>query len=307
MNAARELLKDRTFARLAGFFLFVILFLTSCGPVKVTPWIEPTRLVPSPATSGTATASSTPAAKATPAATPAAVCEAKEGSLETGVISTALLDKPMRYTVFLPPCYTSDEQRRYPALYLLHGQGFAEDQWIRIGAAATASQLVTAGEIPPFIIVFPYDFSYKQPTEYKFEEVFVEQLIPLIDSSYRTRTDASQRAIGGLSRGGAWALHIGARHPELFGAIGGHSPSIFFVDKNALPRYLLAIPPAQIPRIWLDAGDRDSDYAIIQAFEDFLSKNNITHVWHGYVGWHDEKYWSAHVDEYLAWYAQGWK
>ena len=234
-------------------------------------------------------------------------CNEETGSFETGVIDTTLLAKPMRYTVHLPPCYSFDANKRYPVLYLLHGQGFTEDQWIRIGAASSADQLTALGVIPPFIIVFPFDYSYKQPTEYQFEDVFIELLVPTIDSAYRTLPDAPHRAIGGLSRGGAWALHIGARHPEMFGAIGGHSPAIFITDEKSLPRSLLAIPASEMPRIWLDAGDSDSEYGVIVPFEEFLSKNNIPHEWRAYVGWHDEKYWSAHVDRYLEWYAQGWR
>jgi enterochelin esterase-like enzyme len=93
----------------------------------------------------------------------------------------------------------------------------------------------------------------------------------------------------------------------LFGAIGGHSPAIFLVDDKALRRNLLTIPVSQVPRIWLDAGDSDSEYTVILRFEEFLSKNNIPHEWHTYIGWHDEKYWSAHVKSYLIWYAQDWR
>ena len=155
-------------------------------------------------------------------------------------ISTPLLAKPMRYTVYLPPCYNFDKEQRYPVLYLLHGQGYTEDQWIRIGAVRSADQMIVSGDVPPFLMVFPFDYSYKQPAEYNFEDVFIKQLVPTIDGVYRTRPSAGQRAIGGLSRGGAWALHIGARHPDLFGAIGGHSPAIFFTDEKSLSRNMLA-------------------------------------------------------------------
>ncbi len=234
-------------------------------------------------------------------------CQEKTGSLEKGVISTPLIDKPMRYTVYLPPCYSFFRDKKYPVLYLLHGQGFAEDQWIRIGATTAADDLISAGTSPAFIMVLPYDYSYKQPTEYKFEEVFIRLLIPTIDQAYRTIPRADRRAIGGLSRGGAWALHIGMRNPGMFGTIGGHSPAIFFVDEKSLPRRVLEISSDRMPRIWLDVGMNDSEYIVIQAFEVFLNKNNVPHVWHEFLGWHDEKYWSAHVLNYLSWYAQAWK
>lgn len=285
-----------------------MLFLSGCGPVRqVLP-------ASTPAPSTTATAAITPSPAPTsaptlvpPTATPLPVCTETTGSLEKGVISTRLLDKPMSYKVYLPPCYNFDQNRRYPVLYLLHGQNSTEEQWIRVGAVTAADQIISAEQMPPFIIVFPFDYSYKQPAEYKFEEVFTDFLIPEIDAAYRTQTDVAHRAIGGLSRGGAWALRLGTRFPELFGAIGGHSPAIFLTDEKPLIRRVLAIAPEQLPRIWLDAGSNDSEYSVIVPFEQFLSDNNIPHEWHEYQGWHDEKYWSAHVKEYLTWYAQNWK
>jgi enterochelin esterase-like enzyme len=238
-------------------------------------------------------------------ATPA-VCNKKAGEVVRGVIETDLLDKAMRYNVYLPPCYTADLPKRYPVLYLLHGQGSTEEQWIRVGAVSAADRIIASGEVPAFIIVFPFDYSYKQPNEYNFEQVFVDLLLPQIDREYRTQADATHRAIGGLSRGGAWALRIGTLHPELFGAIGGHSPAIFYVDEKSLMRRLLEIPADLMPRIWLDAGDKDSEHNVIEPLEKFLSENGIPHEWHEYIGWHEEKYWSAHVENYLRWYASGW-
>jgi enterochelin esterase-like enzyme len=257
-----------------------------------------------------ATPTQTPVPTETPTPVPptlAPVCTETTGSLDKGVITTTQLDKPMRYIVYLPPCYTFDEKQRFAVLYLLHGQNSTEEQWIRVGAVTAADQIISAKEAPPFIIVFPFDYSYKQPAEYKFEEVFINLLIPQIDSTYRTQTEVSQRAVGGLSRGGAWALRLGTRHPELFGAIGGHSPAIFYTDEKPLFKRLLEIQPDQLPRIWLDAGSNDSEYNVIVPFEQFLSENNIPHEWHEYQGWHDEKYWSAHVKEYLLWYTRNWK
>jgi enterochelin esterase-like enzyme len=299
----------RFFRRLTGLFLLIGLLLPGCTPPQPvspsnTPVSPSAALVKQPTlTAPPASPSPTPL-KTTPTS---AGCRETTGTIEKGIITTTLLDKPMRYNVYLPPCYHAAQTRRYPVLYLLHGQGFDEDQWLRIGAASALDRLIASGDAPPFIIVMPYDFSYKQPTEYKFEETFTQLLIPQIDMTYRTFTPASQRAIGGLSRGGAWAIRLGTRHPELFGAIGGHSPSIFYADMQTLPLRLLNMPAEQLPRIWLDAGDSDSEYETVVPFEQFLNKNNIPHEWHAYIGWHDETYWSAHVEEYISWYAEEWK
>jgi enterochelin esterase-like enzyme len=294
---------------LGGLSLFLGLFLTGCAShppvpppatqVMIAPTLAPTITpLPVPPTP-------TPIA---PEATSAPLgCGTTTGTIEKGVIVTQLLDKPMRYNVYLPPCYRVSQIQRYPVLYLLHGQNYDEGQWLRLGVATTLDRLIAAGEVKPFIVVMPFDYSFKQPTEYGFEEAFTQLLVPQIDLTYRTNRVAWQRAVGGLSRGGAWAIRLGTRHPELFGAIGGHSPAIFYADMQTLQMRLLELPADRFPRFWLDVGDSDSEYATVVAFEQFLSQNNLPHEWHAYIGWHDEAYWSAHVAEYLRWYAEEWK
>jgi enterochelin esterase-like enzyme len=247
-----------------------------------------------------------PAATIPRTAAPAETCWSHSGRLVKGVIDTELLDKPMTYTVYQPPCYAEKTALRYPVLYLLHGQDSHEDQWLRLGVPATADRLIAAGEMPPFIIVFPYDYSHQQPDDYGFEAVFLQLLIPRIDLTYRTLTDPAHRAVGGLSRGGAWALHLGLHHPEVFGVIGAHSPAIFYADYNSLPLIVNAIPPEKLPRISIDIGDGDGGLGSVETFTNFLNVHNIPHEWQEHIGFHEEKYWAAHVEEYLRWYAQTW-
>ncbi len=87
--------------------------------------------------------------------------------------------------------------------------------------------------LPPFLIVMPRDRLWEQPENDPFGEVVVEKLIPLIDRNYRSLSERSYRAVGGLSRGAGWAVHLGLSHWELFGAIGGHSLPVFWSDTAA--------------------------------------------------------------------------
>ena len=238
--------------------------------------------------------------------TPPPACLGDPGRVLNGVINSALLAKPMTYRVYLPPCYADGTETHYPTLYMLHGQTYNEDQWIRLGVPATMDRLIAAGQIPPFIIVFPYDYSYLQPPQYHFEDVFMGALIPQVDDAYRTIPDAAHRAIGGLSRGAAWALHLGIHHPDTFGAIGAHSPAIFYSDAASLPLILRDIPAGQLPRIYIDFGDADEQMQNNLDFKKFLDEYNVPYEWHENIGFHDEVYWGAHVDAYLRWYAQGW-
>ncbi len=273
---------------------------TAIPPIK-TPTLTPTAVA-----SSSSTPDNIPAAITLTSTPMADACLLTPGQVVNGIVDSTLLAKPMTYHVYLPRCYLENPETHYPTLYLLHGQTYNEDQWIRLGVPVVMDRLIAAGEIPPFIVIFPYDYSYLQPTQYRFEDVFMQGLIPQIDSTYRTIPDVTHRAIGGLSRGAAWALHLGIRHPDIFGAIGAHSPAIFYSDGASLPLHLRDIPPDQLPRLYIDIGDADDELENNQNFKSFLDKYHIPYEWHANIGFHDEAYWAAHVAPYLRWYAERW-
>lgn len=214
----------------------------------------------------------------------------------------------MEYGVYLPPCYDEQPERHYPVLYMIHGQSYNHDQWDRLGADETMYDLVSKGDISPLIIVMPRDRSWGPPAEDMFGAVLADELIPFIDSHYRTLDDRAHRAIGGLSRGAGWAVHLGISRWELFGALGGHSLPVFWSDTPHIRTWLAAIPPDEYPRIFLDIGEKDRPQILNSAkwFENLLTEREIPHEWYLYPGYHEEAYWQAHLDQYLRWYAEDW-
>jgi enterochelin esterase-like enzyme len=197
---------------------------------------------------------------------------------------------------------------RYPVLYLIHGQNFDDDQWDRLGVDETADELIAMGEIPALLIVMPRDRSWSQPTEDMFGQAVAEQLLPWIDQNYRTRPLREFRAIGGLSRGAGWALHLGLSRWESFGTIGLHSLPVFWTDLPDIKAWLDAIPHESLPRIYMDLGDKDRPQISKSAiwFEELLTEKNIPHEWHLFPGYHEEDYWIEHIEEYIRWYSKNW-
>jgi enterochelin esterase-like enzyme len=214
----------------------------------------------------------------------------------------------MEYSVFLPPCYDAQPERRYPVLYLIHGMNYNNDQWDRLGADEAADALAAAGEVSPFIIVMPRDRSWAQPDEDLFGQVLVDELLPFIDQHYRTLPERGYRAIGGLSRGAGWAVHLGLSRWDLFSALGGHSLPVFWSDTGNIRGWLDTIPPESLPRIYLDIGEKDRPSILKSArwFENLLTERGVPHEWYLFPGYHEEAYWSSHVKDYLRWYARGW-
>jgi enterochelin esterase-like enzyme len=272
---------------------------TGTPPPRATGTARPTLEPP--------TSTPQPTRTITPSPTPMR-CWTKGGHFEAGSLSSPLLPLPLSFTVYLPPCYGQEPERRYPVLYLIHGQNYNNDQWDRLGADEAADRLISAGEASPFLMVLPRDRSWAQPSEDAFGQAIVEKLVPYIDEHYPTLPERAYRAVGGLSRGAGWAVHLGLSHPELFGAIGAHSLPVFWADTSHIRAWLDAIPEEDMPRIYIDIGDKDRP-SIMEStlwFENLLTERDIPHQWHLFPGYHEEAYWSAHVEDYLRWYTREW-
>ncbi|MDK1027783.1 MAG: alpha/beta hydrolase-fold protein [Anaerolineae bacterium] len=235
----------------------------------------------------------------TPTAEPLG-CLTQPGRIERKVISETT--PPQDYLIYLPPCYDDQSDVEYPVLYLLHGQTYTYDQWVRLGAVSIVDKLILSGEASPLIIVFPDDRYWNVQAGPGFGQRLVDSLVPHIDQQYSTRDDREYRAIGGMSRGAGWALRLGLQRWELFGTLGLHSPAIFGEDRLFVYDWLRSIPPESWPNIFIDSGESDSELGFNTEFENSLSELGIPHEWHLYPGQHNEAYWQAHVEEYLRWY-----
>ncbi len=263
-------------------------------------------LTPTPSLSPSSTPTGTPSPTlSSPTELP---CISKTGQIESAQITTNRLTKPLEYRVYTPPCYVHDLDQHYPVLYLIHGYGFNDDQWDRLEADEITDKLISSGEISPFIIVMPHDRGHNiLPPENQFGEALVFDLVPEIDASYRTIPERQNRAIGGISRGGNWAIHLGLTHWSVFGVIGGHSAPLFIIDgPQKVEGWLVEIPAESFPQIYLDIGESDKWIDHIFQFEGILDDFSVPHELFIFPGSHYEAYWSAHIEQYLRWYAREW-
>ncbi|HET9908209.1 MAG TPA: alpha/beta hydrolase-fold protein [Anaerolineales bacterium] len=228
---------------------------------------------------------------------------------ETGRVDSGRLEStnpPQEYLIYLPPCYDQKTEEHYPVLYLLHGQTYTQDQWVRLGAVEIIDRLIQSGESLPFIVVFPDDRYWNLPPGPGFGQRLIELIIPYIDENYRTLDDRDQRAIGGMSRGAGWALRLGLTRWDLFSSIGLHSLAISQKDVSQLDNWLADIPDSSKLRVYMDIGDNDPELTMAGNIEAQFNEYGLLHEWHLYSGGHTEEYWSAHVEEYIQWYAAGW-
>jgi len=292
----RQVIPRRTwFISLLGCLSLCLL--PACQPVPAKPilaFTETPTLLVSPATQTVAPATSVPSLE--PEET---ICHEDEGLVRREMLETDILPGQLFYSIYLPPCYT--DEKEYPSIYLLHGLSFKDDQWIRLGITRVADELIRASKIPPIVIVMPYNPNPNRSPESNFGMALTDALIPYVDAHYSTCIETECRSIGGLSRGGGWAFDIFLNHPELFSAVGGHSPALFQRSMERFMDKLTNVWSGQ--RVWLDVGEMDQEKNYLVGIDSALTAAGIPHIFILGSGEHDEIYWKAHVEEYLLWYA----
>jgi enterochelin esterase-like enzyme len=214
------------------------------------------------------------------------------------------------YHVYLPPCYGRDG-RVYPVLYLIHGSIQSDSHWLELGLAEAADAGINSGRWPPFIAIMPFSGQLGNLTSggpKSIEGITLNYLLPYVDSAYCSWPEADGRAIGGISRGGYWALEIAINNPQYFSAVAGHSSHLRLQTDPEKYNPLVTYAKANLSRlrIWLDRGEKDFLRPGQEQFHESLSAAGIPHEYQVNPGGHNESYWAAHLVEYLDWHTAAW-
>jgi predicted alpha/beta superfamily hydrolase len=196
-----------------------------------------------------------------------------------GEIPSAILGKPRRIHIYLPPSYEHSPKRRYPVLYIHDGQNAfstagpgAAFGWGPWDFDKTADRLIAENKIEEIVMV-AIDCSserykeYRGPAEWtkagesslydRYERFLIEDLKPKIDREYRTKKTAKDTGTIGSSMGGVVSLALGWQHPKTFGKIASLSGA-FQVENKAALKQLKTYQGKKKPiRIYLDSGRID--------------------------------------------------
>lgn len=253
-------------------------------------------------------------------------------------MSSSILGRDVEFAVYLPPGYEAST-RRYPVVYLLHGYGDDESAWIQFGEIdAAADRAIAEREIPPMIIVMPDGgatwFVNNVRGRVRWEDMFIRELLPFVDQSYRTRPSREGRGIAGLSMGGWGALALALRHTDLIAAGAGFSAALWTEEDAAagggviydynyadlfgarpagverLPDLFKAhnptslaktMPEADLKRLRLsiDCGDDDDQLKGSLALHEILRQREIPHELRVRDGGHTWDYWRTGLIEGL--------
>ncbi len=204
--------------------------------------------------------------------------------------------------IYTPPGFSKD--RKYPVLYLLHGIGGDEKEWLNGGhPQVILDNLYAEKKIEPMIVVMPngramkddratgniFD-SVKVQAFSTFERDLLDDLIPFIEKTYPVFKDREHRAIAGLSMGGGQSLNFGLGNLDEFAWIGGFSSA----PNTKPPKLLLPNPDearSKLKLLWISCGDNDNLIVFSQRTHEYLVAHSVPHIFYVEPGVHDFKVW----------------
>lgn len=216
------------------------------------------------------------------------------------------------YHVYLPAQYALEPQRRFPVVYWLHGSGGGVVGIERLTKRVDAA--IAAGKVQPFIVVFPNGLRNGMYVDWKdgsapLETMFVRELVPHIDATYRTLAKREARLLDGFSMGGYGAARFGFKFPEMFatvsmmgagplqGDLTGNAPrkkgraiEVLEATYGGDPVYFLEVSPrtlaarnsaviARTVRLRMVIGSRDETLENNEEFHQHLNSLGIPHEW----------------------------
>ncbi|MDN5215322.1 alpha/beta hydrolase family protein [Fulvivirgaceae bacterium BMA12] len=266
--------------------------------------------------------------------------------MEREAFNSKILDKEVRYTIYLPPGY-DHSNRKYPVVYLLHGYTDSDIAWVQFGEIqAIADEGINNRDIPPMIIVTPDAgvtwYINDHEGKVRYEDMFIQEFIPYIDQNYRTRIKKEFRGISGLSMGGYGAFLYAIKHPELFAASTPLSAA-FYTEEEVIsheqerwdrieavmygkhlkgkgrltkhwkannPFHLLANTPVddiKSVRYYFDCGDDDFLYKGNSKMHTVLRDMEIPHEFRIRDGGHSWSYWRTGILDALIFISKSFK
>jgi endo-1,4-beta-xylanase len=225
--------------------------------------------------------------------------EGKYPRLQHATFKSPSMGIDVGYCIYLPPQYdkVENEKQHFPVVYYLHG-GRPGSETKSVGLVGDIHQAISKGKVPPAIYVFVnggevshYNYPEKKSMG---EDVFINELIPHVDNTYRTIADRSGRGLEGFSQGGRGTTRIMFKHPQLFCSAApggaGHATEKRISENDGRESETLKFAPgyntydlarqyAKHPEpplnILIHVGTKDFNYENNLAYMEFLRTLNI--------------------------------
>ncbi|MDR1501793.1 MAG: esterase [Prevotella sp.] len=229
------------------------------------------------------------------------------GKIDTITYPSATVGTDRRALVYTPPGYS--QNKKYPTLYLLHGIGGDEKEWLNHGnPQVILDNLYADKKIAPMIVILPNGRALKDDRAIgnimeapkvqafaTFEKDLLNDLIPYVEKKFPVLKNRENRALAGLSMGGGQSLNFGLGNLDKFAWVGGFSSA----PNTKEPQMLLPDPEkakSSLKLLWLSCGDKDGLLNISKRTHEYLAHNQIPHIYQVIPdGYHDFKIWKQNL------------
>lgn len=202
------------------------------------------------------------------------VAEVPHGVVHHHLYKSKLVGDQRDYFVYTPPGFDPRARMKYPVLYLLHGYSDGADGWTAVGKAnIILDNLIAQGKVKPMIVVMPFGYGTPQMLKQKWEHnefrlqnyqrfapTLLDEVMPMVESAYPISAKAADRAIAGLSMGGAESLLVGLNHLDKFSQIGAFSSGELDATYPASFPGLGTRQSQGIRLLWVSCGIADSTH-----------------------------------------------
>jgi len=224
------------------------------------------------------------------------------GKIDTLLYPSKTVGVNRKTLIYTPPGYS--KKKKYPVLYLLHGIGGDEKEWLKGGSPQVIlDNLYAQNKVAPMIVVLPngramkddraggnvFD-SLKVKAFSTFEKDLLNDLIPFIEKKYSVYQDREHRAVAGLSMGGGQSLNFGLGNLDTFAWVGGFSSA----PNTKAPEVLVpdpAVAKAKLKLLWISCGIDDNLMLFSQRTHAYLETQKVPHIFYVEPGGHDFKVW----------------
>ncbi|RSK27649.1 hypothetical protein EJF36_12600 [Bacillus sp. HMF5848] len=214
----------------------------------------------------------------------------------------------MPYRVYLPEGYLNAKER-YPTVYLLHQYGSSSQQYEVDNIQEKLDKWISEGIMQKMVVIMP-DTSgnswYVNKTDEPWMNLIVNDLVPHVDSTYRTIDNPDFRGISGVSMGGFGAYVIGLNYPNLFKSVSSHMGALSFEFEGQNPMKLIQSTDPEMLKsysLYLDGGTEDALTSMPNSTNDihiYLRENNIEHEFSTRAGSHNSEFYLASMHQSFA-------
>jgi enterochelin esterase family protein len=246
------------------------------------------------------------------------------GEIRSAWYRSSTLNSLRRMHVYTPPGYERGNEK-YPVFYLLHGGGDEDSGWSTIGRAGfIIDNLLADKKVLPFLVVMP-NGSLPRPAnlpritpgaqpspearaameslQNRFTDELLKEVVPFVESHYRVRAGAENRALAGLSMGGGQTLRVLTTHPDQFAYVGiwsagiGGGNSSTWEERNSAFLSDAEKVNRAVKLLSIRVGDQDFALPGSKALIETLEKHKIQHEFQTSGGGHTWRNWRHYLNQ----------